>query len=159
MAIVPSFAHLASFHRNLINNFICYWSLIHSPTLRHPAVFPCVPSSYLTFPLPSSNSRSLLVALFPKTLMAISSWTIYAAFSLVLVWVTKNIITERRRNPRRRPPPPGPRSLPILGNVLQIPQEHPWIGYNELCRQYGARICHLPRALLTDQLARGYGPP
>ena len=69
--------------------------------------------------------------------MAIQYWSIYAAFGLGFAWIAKNFVVERRRNPRRLPLPPGPRGLPFLGNVLDIPQEQIWEGYHQLCRQYG----------------------
>ena len=36
-----------------------------------------------------------------------------------------------------RPLPPGPRPLPVLGNLLDIPKRHPWRGYKEYSKQYG----------------------
>ncbi|KAI0752763.1 cytochrome P450 [Daedaleopsis nitida] len=38
---------------------------------------------------------------------------------------------------RGRPLPPGPKPLPILGNVLDIPRYKSWIGFRDLCRRYG----------------------
>ena len=41
------------------------------------------------------------------------------------------------RNPRKLPTPPGPRGLPIIGNALQLPREHPWLAFSEWSQTYG----------------------
>ncbi|KAN0109883.1 cytochrome P450 [Russula decolorans] len=44
------------------------------------------------------------------------------------------------RDYRRRrglPYPPGPRSLPIIGNLLDIPMESSWLTYSQLAKKYG----------------------
>ena len=40
---------------------------------------------------------------------------------------------------RRRgwPYPPGPRPLPIIGNVLDIPKDFSWLPYTEFSKKYG----------------------
>ncbi|KAI0264150.1 cytochrome P450 [Gloeopeniophorella convolvens] len=45
---------------------------------------------------------------------------------------------------RRRggvPYPPGPRRLPVVGNLLDVPKETPWLKYAEYGQQYGDIIC------------------
>jgi len=37
--------------------------------------------------------------------------------------------------------PPGPPPLPIVGNVLHMPKEQPWLKYAEWAKQYGG--CYL----------------
>ena len=34
--------------------------------------------------------------------------------------------------------PPGPRGLPVLGNMLDVPNSKPWIWYKQLSDKYGA---------------------
>jgi len=33
--------------------------------------------------------------------------------------------------------PPGPRPLPILGNLLEIPKDSPWLAYTQFSKKYG----------------------
>jgi len=41
---------------------------------------------------------------------------------------------------RRRGCPPGPRPLPIIGNLLDIPRESSWLTYAEFSKTYGEVI-------------------
>ena len=41
---------------------------------------------------------------------------------------------------RRKGCPPGPRPLPIIGNLLDIPKESSWLAYAEFSKKYGEAI-------------------
>jgi hypothetical protein len=41
--------------------------------------------------------------------------------------------------------PPGPPSMPIIGNLLDVPKEAPWVAYADLSKKYGMAII-----LITD---------
>ncbi|KAI0069313.1 cytochrome P450 [Artomyces pyxidatus] len=47
---------------------------------------------------------------------------------------------EGRRRPAGVPYPPGPRPLPIIGNLLDIPLEYAWKNYAEWAKTYGDTI-------------------
>lgn len=38
---------------------------------------------------------------------------------------------------RRVPLPPGPRGLPLIGSLLQLPRNKEWLQYNEWAKEYG----------------------
>ncbi|KAG8947357.1 hypothetical protein FRC04_010805 [Tulasnella sp. 424] len=49
----------------------------------------------------------------------------------------RNRIEMRRRNPQGLPYPPGPRGLPIVGNVLDMPRKQAPLTYRKWNEQYG----------------------
>ncbi|KAJ2934354.1 hypothetical protein H1R20_g2712, partial [Candolleomyces eurysporus] len=57
-----------------------------------------------------------------------------------LVWAVKNMADNKKRNPQGLPVPPGPKGLPILGNMLQLPQDEQWKVYQEWTKQYGDMV-------------------
>ena len=58
---------------------------------------------------------------------AVVLWTIVSA--TFVVWLRR-----RRRGTRR---PPGPKGVPVLGNVFDIPKTHEWIKYAQWGQRYG----------------------
>lgn len=46
-------------------------------------------------------------------------------------------LQRRAANPNGLPYPPGPRRAPIIGNLLQLPQEKEWEVYEEWTKIYG----------------------
>jgi hypothetical protein len=39
------------------------------------------------------------------------------------------------------PYPPGPRPLPIVGNILDIPKDFSWLTYAQFSKKYGTSLC------------------
>ena len=52
--------------------------------------------------------------------------------SLVAFFVIRDY--QRRRG---LPYPPGPRPLPLIGNLLDIPKEFSWLSYSQLSKKHG----------------------
>nr|WGN96443.1 cytochrome P450 AspF [Aspergillus sp.] len=53
-----------------------------------------------------------------------------------LLWLA-TLVVSRLSRPRTLPLPPGPRALPIIGNLHQAPKRSPWKKYREWSRTYG----------------------
>lgn len=75
------------------------------------------------------------MASFPLFSLASGLPTPYVALAgCLLGLVTYRFATTRRGNP---PFPPGPKALPILGNIRDVPLEREWLTYTEWAKQYG----------------------
>lgn len=67
--------------------------------------------------------------------------TILSAF--LGAWIFNRIYISRKRNPNGLPLPPGPKGLPIIGNLLDMPTDKPWLVYHEWSKNYGDFILQL----------------
>lgn len=59
-----------------------------------------------------------------------SRWTLILALAVVII----SYYIRRKRSP---PLPPGPRGLPFIGNILDIPSSHHWLKFAELGEVWG----------------------
>ncbi len=66
-----------------------------------------------------------------------------AVFLCLKVW-------KRSTAARGAPLPPGPKPLPIIGNLRDKPTDHEWLTYSEWKRQYGTRMLVKSGSLLLD---------
>lgn len=76
------------------------------------------------------------ISLFNYGLLAVGA---YLAIALYL---------KRQKN---YPYPPGPKGLPIIGNVFDIPQEEPWVAFRNLSRD----ICKFCCLFICSETVRG----
>jgi hypothetical protein len=77
--------------------------------------------------------------------------TILDCFAVLLFLATIRAIRDYRRR-GGLPYPPGPRPLPIVGNVFDIPKHSSWLAYSKFSKIYGITLfsAHLP--LLTKMV-------
>ncbi|KAF8142815.1 cytochrome P450 [Mycena galopus ATCC 62051] len=66
-----------------------------------------------------------------------------AMFCASLAFGTAFYYILSRRNRSRLPLPPGPRKLPLVGNLLDIPADLAWEKYMEWSKEYNSDIIHL----------------
>ncbi|PPQ69644.1 hypothetical protein CVT24_001217 [Panaeolus cyanescens] len=60
--------------------------------------------------------------------------------TFLLCTALKTILTRKKRNPNGLPLPPGPKGLPIIGNLLDMPKDKPWLAYDDWCKVYGDMV-------------------
>ena len=66
---------------------------------------------------------------------------------LLILW-----LRARRSSAMRLPP--GPKKLPVLGNLLDMPTERPWLKFAAWGNQYG-RVCRTTGWLVYDVAVQG----
>lgn len=68
--------------------------------------------------------------------LLLADWGVLFA-SVSLLWAFSKLSSRRKRNARGLPLPPGPKGLPLVGNLFQLPQKEPWVEYDRLSKRYG----------------------
>ncbi len=57
--------------------------------------------------------------------------------ALLIAFILVAVVSLNRT---RRSLPPGPKGLPILGNIFDVPKEFEWLAYARWSRQYGNAV-------------------
>nr|BAL05095.1 cytochrome P450 [Phanerodontia chrysosporium] len=70
------------------------------------------------------------------TTLALASGLTYLFSGVLLVCL---FVSYARKRPRY---PPGPKGLPLIRNLLDIPADYPWITYRDLAEKYNSDILH-----------------
>jgi hypothetical protein len=71
---------------------------------------------------------------------------------LLLVFLVAGYLAIRIYRRRGRPPyPPGPRPLPLVGNLFDIPKEFSWLSYAQLSKKHGM-VYFGGKAALTERM-------
>ncbi|KAH9041580.1 hypothetical protein EDB85DRAFT_1363590 [Lactarius pseudohatsudake] len=70
------------------------------------------------------------------------SFTYSQLFAASLVSVVVYRLFQRRRRPPL-PFPPGPKGLPLIGNLRDLPTQYQWLNYEKLGQDIGSDIVHL----------------
>lgn len=63
--------------------------------------------------------------------------TALSAVVLSLAWLIYGWKQGRKDNIRGLPLPPGPKGYPIIGNLLDLPPDKPWVTFHEWSKIYG----------------------
>ncbi|KAJ3546252.1 hypothetical protein NM688_g5535 [Phlebia brevispora] len=69
------------------------------------------------------------------------SVTLTALLAAVVLLVLYNV--QRSKSRERARLPPGPRPLPIFGNILDLPSHKPWVKYLEWSKEYNSELIYL----------------
>ncbi|KAH9887972.1 CyP450 monooxygenase [Cubamyces lactineus] len=73
---------------------------------------------------------------FTLTKGSLEAGSILLAISIILI-----TFLSWRRSSAHAPLPPGPRGLPLVGNILDVPRDQPWRAFRDLSKKYGDVVC------------------
>ncbi|KAG6864797.1 hypothetical protein C0991_007053 [Blastosporella zonata] len=86
--------------------------------------------------------------------MPLLSDTTSTTVSIALVFISAMFFAYCLAAARRPHFPPGPKGLPIIGNILQMGDDHPELLFREWAKKFGkivyVQILNQPMVILTD---------
>ncbi len=92
----------------------------------------------------------MMIARLPESFPVLAQLVV----ALLIILYFRSIARWRART-CGRPLPPGPKRLPIIGNMFNIPRLKQWVGYRDLSRQLGKRGHSIPRTYKFIGLVEG----
>ena len=81
--------------------------------------------------------------------MPVAFWTSILDFLVPMCSLAAFLAIRDYHRRQGLPYPPGPRPLPLIGNVLDIPKEFSWLSYTQLSKKYGM-VYFAVRGRLTE---------
>lgn len=71
------------------------------------------------------------------------SFEMHPFFLLSLTYLLWKLYVRCRDNPRSFPFPPGPKPLPLVGNLFDFPRENESVAYLKMAQKYGGTSARL----------------
>ena len=68
----------------------------------------------------------------------LTSFTLLQFASFIVLYLAVGAWKRSRRLP------PGPRGLPVFGNIFDLPKGHEWLAYQNWARQYSSSFVTAP---------------
>lgn len=91
-------------------------------------------------PAPVGGLQLALLPIFLQQIFDMTTMDNYTIGGAAIV-LTALIVAHMSSTKRAPAPlPPGPRGLPLVGNVADLPQSQPWLGFAEFEEKYGTSI-------------------
>jgi hypothetical protein len=82
------------------------------------------------------------------------SFAYFQFFAVSLLSAVVYYLLMHRRQRLRQPFPPGPKGLPLIGNLRDLPKDCEWLTYEKWGQELGKQNNGLPVATLYQSMPR-----
>jgi hypothetical protein len=94
--------------------------------------------TYSSFPFYSHHSLPLvLLSIRRAAIMPVVSLMLALDILVFVISIAAFFAIRDYQRRRGLPYPPGPRPLPLIGNLLDVPKESSWLAYTQLSKKHG----------------------